>query len=118
LAYDPTTPTNWAGSAGLSTPGTDYINTSLATATFVDETTGWVTFTFNATGLAVIKNKLGTTGGAGFIMIGEEGATSSASGFHSSEYTTDASVCPKIVIDHSAPNNGKRKKMKLLGLVA
>jgi hypothetical protein len=48
--------TNWAGSAGLSTATTDYINTSLGTVTLAS--TGSKTLTLNAAGVTAIQNRL------------------------------------------------------------
>jgi hypothetical protein len=62
----------WAGSAGASTPTTDYVNTSLASYTFVDGETGYKTIIFNAAGLTYIQSLFGGTGGAGFLIIGDE----------------------------------------------
>jgi hypothetical protein len=55
----------WAGSAGLSTSGTDYVNTSLGAANFTDGTSGYRSITFNADGLAVLNSWVNTTGGNG-----------------------------------------------------
>ena len=49
--------TEWAGSAGLSTATTDYINTKLATDQAIS-TTGTKTFALNTSGLAAVKARL------------------------------------------------------------
>ena len=40
----------WAGSAGMSTAGTDYVNTSLGSAVFTDGVSGYRTITLNGPG--------------------------------------------------------------------
>jgi hypothetical protein len=67
--YTPT-PIEWAGSAGLSTAGTDYVNTSLGQAVFTDGVGGYRTITLNASGRAVVQSWFGGTGGNGILLIG------------------------------------------------
>lgn len=69
-AYDATTPTNWAGSAGLGTATTDYINTSLGSAVFTDGVSGYRTITFNSTGEGVVEGWLGDATNDGFLLLG------------------------------------------------
>lgn len=50
--------TEWAGSPGLSTAGTDYVNTKLMSDVAIS-TTGSKTLTLNAAGVASIEDRLG-----------------------------------------------------------
>ena len=85
-AYDATTPTNWAGSAGLSTATTDYINTSLGQAVFTDGVSGYRTITFNATGEGVVEGWLGDATNDGFLITGS-GSNNNWTEWHSSQGT-------------------------------
>lgn len=69
-AYHATTPTGWAGSAGLSTAGTDYVDTSLGSTIFTDGVSGYRAITLNADGRAVLESWFGGTGGNGLVLIG------------------------------------------------
>ena len=60
----------WAGSAGLKTAGTDYVDTVLGSATFTDGVSGYRGITLTAAGLAVLESWFGSTGGPGWILIG------------------------------------------------
>lgn len=67
---------NWAGSIGLSTAGTDYVNTSLGSAVFTDGVSGYRTITFNATGEGIIEGWLGDATNDGLLLVGTgSGAT-------------------------------------------
>lgn len=82
--------TAWAGSAGLSTVTTDYINTSLGTATFTDGVSAFVRIGFNASGCAFLSSIFGTTGGNGFIIFGDEATDGSWTEWASSSNATVA----------------------------
>lgn len=59
----------WAGSSGLETSGTDYVDTLLGNHLYVDGTSGYGTgISLNSSGLAVIKKWAGTTGGNGLLV--------------------------------------------------
>jgi hypothetical protein len=60
----------WAGSAGLSTSGTDYINTSLGSAIFTDGVSGYRTITLNADGRSVVAGWFGEATNNGVILRG------------------------------------------------
>ena len=62
--------TAWAGSAGMSTAGTDYVNTSLASANMLrhDEIYTQYTYTLNASGLAVITSWFGDATNSGLCF--------------------------------------------------
>ena len=62
----------WAGSEGLSTPTTDYVNTSLAAYTFIDGSSGYKTINFNAAGIAYLQTLFGGTGVGGLLIIGDQ----------------------------------------------
>ena len=85
-AYDATTPTSWAGSAGLATAGTDYVNTSLGSAIFTDGVSGYRTITFNSTGEGVVEGWLGDATNNGFLLLGS-GANNNWTEWHSSQGT-------------------------------
>lgn len=79
----------WAGgSTGCGVAGTDYVNTSLASYTFVDGAgAGYKTITFNASGLTYLQSLFGTSGGTGFVVIGEEVTSNSLTKTTSAEGT-------------------------------
>jgi hypothetical protein len=60
----------WAGSAGLSTAGTDYVNTVIGSATFTDGTSGYRTITLNSSGLTVLADWFGDASNNGVMLIG------------------------------------------------
>lgn len=80
--------TAWAGSAGLMTAVTDYINTVIASAS----TGGSITanaaldFTFNADGLAVLSSWFGQATNNGMLIFPT--AATTTGGFHSKEAAT------------------------------
>lgn len=101
----------WAGSAGMSTPTTDYINTSLAAYTFVDGASGFKTITFNATGLAYIQSLFGTTGGAGILIVGDEVNSNCLNILKSSDHV-DGSDRPILTITYA------QSGMNMIGLLS
>src|SRR3990167_347459 len=60
----------WAGSAGMSTAGTDYVNTSLGSAVFTDGVSGYRTITLNASGKTKLEDWFGDATNNGFILFG------------------------------------------------
>lgn len=68
--------TPWAGSAGLRTAGTDYINTILATLNFGNGDNQSIEIPFNANGLAVIQSWFGAATNNGLKMIQNSGSYS------------------------------------------
>lgn len=112
-AYHASTPTSWAGSAGLSTADTDYINTVLATYTITptDEVGTDYTFPFNASGLAVLQDWFGDATNNGFLLISDGGAYSELR-VHSYE-TATAEYKPCLVIEYST---GMKSYRTLLGV--
>lgn len=63
--------TAWAGSAGLSTSGTDFINTSLASGTFTDGSSGFKDISLNSDGIDVLESWCGSSGGNGWLIVGD-----------------------------------------------
>lgn len=94
---------NWAGSVGLETPGTDYINTSLAEVT----TPGSITanavleIPFTAAGLTVLQSWFGAATNNGLLMLRTAGTTIGT--FHSKEATTSG-YRPVLAITHVDPS--------------
>jgi len=87
-AYHASTPTSWAGSTGMSTAGTDYIDTLIAeSAGTAVSPNNPIDIVFNASGLAVVKSWFGESTnngvaiwyntGASFNMYSKENATES-----------------------------------------
>jgi len=97
-AYHATTPTSWAGSAGLSTAGTDYINTVLATATLgsIDDT-GLISIPFGASGLTVLQDWFGDASNNGLLLI-----TSGADEYYHSGESTTESYRPVLSVTYSS----------------
>lgn len=91
--------TAWAGSAGLSSAGTDYINTALATASTGASitTNAALDFTFNADGLSVLENWFGDATNNGFIIWATSGTN--VGSFHSKESTTSG-YRPVLVVNY------------------
>lgn len=112
-AYHASTPTNWAGSAGLSTADTDYINTVLATYTITptDEVGTDYTFPFNASGLAVLQDWFGDATNNGFLLI-SDGGISTELRVHSYE-TATTEYKPCLVVEYST---GMKSYRTLLGV--
>jgi len=92
--------TAWAGSAGLATAGTDYVNTALGTidTNKMDAQYTAYTFTLNASGLAVIENWFGSDDENYGLLI-----TAPAAGIVAgmSENTTEA-YRPVLSVTYSA----------------
>lgn len=80
----------WAGgNTGCGTATTDYVNTSLASYTFVDGAgAGFKTITFNSSGLTYLQALFGTTPGAGILIKGEEVTSNSLTKTTSAEGTS------------------------------
>lgn len=77
---------NWAGSVGLGTATTDYINTSLGQAVFTDGVSGYRSITFNSSGESVIEGWLGDATNDGFLITGS-GSDNNWTEWHSSQGT-------------------------------
>ena len=77
----------WAGSAGLSTAGIDYINTVLATLTSALTANTQLEIPFNAAGLAILQSWFGDANNNGFLFLTN---TSTQTLFHSGEATTES----------------------------
>lgn len=105
-AYKAYNYSNWAGSAGLSTSGTDYDSTAAATETVNDGTSGWVDFDFTAAGVADMQTAVDGDDVIGFVLIGS-GTAGTLTPFPSSE---DATVedRPKLVITYTPAGGGRR----------
>ena len=93
--------TAWAGSAGMQTAGTDYINTVLAAASVGGSITvnTALDFAFNADGLAVLSSWFGQATNNGLLLITT--TFTSIGGFHSKEATT-AGYRPTLDITYVA----------------
>lgn len=91
---------SWAGSAGLSTPGTDYDNTVLGTVNYPG--TGTYTMTFNRTPaqLKALVNSWLTSTNPGILLIEGNASRDGSSGFYDSEGLTK-SRSPKLTITYT-----------------
>jgi hypothetical protein len=92
--------TNWAGSAGLSTPGTDYIATSLGSVLCPDGSDGWRTIVFNAAGRAVIQSWFGVAAPAGLLIVPSSYASGALAHLRSRNYS--ATYAPILSVTHRA----------------
>ena len=54
----------------------------------IDGTSGYKEFAFNASGIAKLEALFGTSGGNGFLLLGDE-ALGASTEFRSSEHATD-----------------------------
>ena len=97
--------TAWAGSAGLSTAGTDYVNTSLGSVgtNRVDAIGTEYTIAINASGLTVLNSWFGDATNNGFLLYGAYGY--GHAGLGSSENTTEA-YRPVLSITYTAATGG------------
>lgn len=77
---------NWAGSVGCGSAGTDYVNTSLGSATFTDGVSGYREIQLNAAGLTVLESWFGQATNNGIVIIGT-GSDSNWTEFESSQGT-------------------------------
>lgn len=98
-AYHASTPTAWAGSAGLSAAGTDFINTVLATKTLSSGIgdTDLLEIPFGVDGLAVLQDWFGDATNNGLLMW----SSAADENFHSGEATTE-SYRPVLSITYTA----------------
>ena len=113
LAYDGSTPTDWAGGAGLGTPGTDYDPVSLASHTWSEgNPSGGTTLTFSLTphaGLTLMDLIDQWSGdqanNAGAIIIGPDlsGANNKSFSQLSSNQDATPSLRPKLTVDYVVP---------------
>lgn len=93
----------WAGSVGLATAGTDYINTLLATATLANGTLANTqnAIVFNDDGLAVLQGWFGASSNNGFVILT---ANTTANYFHSKQASTEGyRPVLSIVYEEAAP---------------
>ena len=78
---------DWAGSAGLSTADTDYVNTVLATATLGSiADTELISIPFGASGLTVLQDWFGDASNNGLLLI----TSGTDEYYHSGESTTES----------------------------
>lgn len=98
-AYHAVSPVSWAGSGGLSTAGTDYVNTSLGSTVFTDGVSGYRTITLTAAGLTALEGWFGTTGGGGWLLIGTQSGGAAWTEWHSA-VGTDGDR-PYLAIDYT-----------------
>jgi hypothetical protein len=94
----------WAGSAGASTAGVDYVNTLLASAPYTTSTTG--TFDLTLSGdLSFVKSWAQGGTNAGFYLKEATGASTNRINFYSSENGTAANR-PMLIIDYTPRQPG------------
>lgn len=98
--------TAWAGSAGCSTAGTDYINTLLCTFSESSAWSGAKTHSFNSDGLTVIDDWYGETSNSGFISWATSGSIQPYSGDYSSGK-------PTLSVTYSAPSTGTLHRINM-----
>jgi len=79
-------PTPWAGSAGLSTPGTDYVAAAISTAVTPGNVSGTpMTFTLDAAGVATVQDWIDNPANNSGFFIRQPDGTFSVDSFFSSE---------------------------------
>ena len=89
-AYHASTPTNWAGSTGLSTAGTDYVNTVIGTFTVPSSFSVGTKLTASLSA-SVVNEWMGESTNNG-ILLRPRTLTGSNQGFHfcTKEHTTES----------------------------
>lgn len=101
--------TAWAGSAGLMTAGTDYVNTALSTVT-TDLTNGTVyEFPFNEDGLAVLQSWFGAETNNGLLFIRN---ILSVASFYTGEDATE-SYRPVLSVTYTEAPTGALLKVNM-----
>lgn len=112
------TGTAWAGSLGLGTAGTDYVNTILASQSFTNGLGAGVTFSFTVTGsaaTALINDWVdGTNEGLFFQAASETLGTANRISFASAEGS--ASYRPQLLIDYNVVPEPGRALLVMAGL--
>jgi hypothetical protein len=95
--------TNWAGSQGLSTSGTDYYSTNYGT--FAKMTSiGAKSLSLNSTGITYLNTKVGTD--AAELIIGViEGATSDVYVTIASDDAVTDSYKPRLALTYTPPSS-------------
>ena len=95
---------DWAGSAGLQTAGTDYVNTVIATGSAASGIASGtlISITFNAAGLAVLQDWFGDATNNGLLVVTDVSNTISV---HSGEATTEA-YRPVLAISYTEATTG------------
>lgn len=97
-AYHASTPTSWAGSGGLSTAGTDYIDTVIAQNSGAAASANTpIDITFNAAGLLIVKSWFGQSTNSGIVGWYDTGTNVS---MHSKEASTE-SYRPTLTVTYS-----------------
>ena len=106
--------TAWAGSAGLATAGTDYVDTVLASTNTnrADPIYTEYTFTLNASGLSVLNSWFGAASNPGFLVFTSAGDPYVA--FGSRQYA--AEYRPLLTITYDLPNVPIAHRLSLLGV--
>lgn len=92
--------TSWAGSAGLSTSGTDYNATSIGSMTYPASAATGTEMTASLT-TSVVDDWFGSNDN-NFGIVAWTASGSAFPACYSSDYTTDTSKRPKLVIDYTA----------------
>lgn len=92
--------TSWAGSAGLSTSGTDYNATSIGSMTYPASAATGTEMTASLNTATVAAWFGGNTNNHGIVAWTASGSAFPA--VYSSDYTTDTTKRPKLVIDYTA----------------
>ena len=93
--------TSWAGSAGLSTSGTDYINTVLGSYTGTMSNATAYDIDLNDDGITLLESIIGGGNNNGFLL---KSTKNNETSFFSSEYS-QSNYRPKLTINYSSGGN-------------
>jgi hypothetical protein len=108
-------PTAWAGSAGLSTSGTDYAATALASVTVSVATAATHVFTFSGDLTGLINGWLSPGGNAGLFLLDTNTDTSYVGFFDS---TATGGNAPLLTIEYTPVPEPSAFALALCGLCA
>jgi len=97
--------TTWAGSAGMNTAGTDYVNTSWGSIVTDRDDAQYTTYTYtiNASGLAVLQSWFGDASNPGVMLYYTN--TGWPCSLASSEHATE-SYRPVLSVTYTVPSTG------------
>lgn len=94
--------TNWAGSVGCGTAGTDHDATELGHGHWIDGAPAWVDLPFDAHGITHIEAwRTGTNDGL-LLRANDEATSGYFANFWSADYAVDTSLRPKLAITYTA----------------
>lgn len=110
---------NWAGSAGASTGGTDYLSTAVGSIAFDNSLANGTLVSITLTDPTLIDDWVsGDNSGLFLRALNELPATLSRVDFYSADYTTDPTDRPQLAIDYEAVPEPASGLLGMIGTIA